>query len=642
MYKGGHVLPPFGHASFGGGHLVKLPSLGPSLISELDFTTPSLQLTPDTAAGFASALGDEVCEPDEIWLYDEASGNLVGKVGAAPLVPISAPIYAQDAPGIWDGSDYASRKCAEFASVGTRIAHASSSYFDNATNSFAVLVEYRDLLGTSGALVSKKDTGAGWGLRTVTGSGLRVTVSDGVTTITLSGGTTSGAGSRQYACIIVNQTTKLVWLITPEIVVSASISALGSLASAPGLTIGSSSGYLATSVGKQVLSTETFTLAAAEALTKAKLDNWFNAGRSDLTTESRACPITAQVADGYYAHFAPDIAPIAYNENFTDISRRGLRANSAKVNEVPYPETSTGANNTGVTPTDFGANAPDGFKSATTLLSTVPAGYQEKVCTTLASTVYTGSMLIEEVTVGVQGRVVAYDLSNGAEIGATAFTATGIPKEVAHVFTTPVGCISVGLRCEITNNAETVIAWGWCLNTGHGRVYVRNNGSPTALIASLYKADFDTSTSLGEIASVHVWNHYTPGTSGWVYDCVPSTGTANRKRTVYDGVARSRFYLLDGLGSLEDLITFNTGVVRDAEVSTRSAWDQSLTGASTGGYESTAARGATKVNGAPSPWDGSTSTGSSTSVVEIGSTVGVQHFDGDIQSIKSYDGPLPL
>lgn len=610
---------------------------GPSVLSELGFTMPNVQTFPETAAGLASALGQPTALASHIFPLQETATNYADVVGAGSLV-VSGGLQGQICPA-WNGSSWTSRKAFESTIISDKAQNiGDTTLFDQTTGSFAIIGAFRcNTASSNGSIIGKRNGSAGWSINATGTDGVSFKLNDGVITPQASEfGASVKDGSLQGFICIVNTTTGWMHLITERGVTSTDISALGSLSTAAPFAIGQQDGYAAGANYTQVTWVALIEGAAAEALDQAAFDSWWeHAKNSDLTTVSRNCPITAKVADGYYAHFAPDTVAIAHNENFTNAAKRGLRCNSAKVNEVPYSEISTGATNSSVTPTDFAANAPDGFRSATTLLSTAPAGYQEKICTVLASTQYTGSIVIKESTAGVQGRVAAYDLSNGAEIGATAYTATGTSQEVAYVFTTPVGCISVGLRCEITNNAEAVIAWGWCLNTGDGRVYVRNNGSPTALVASVLEdSSLPVNLPKGELRATAVQN-CSSGVSSYIYD--RDTTYLDQRQCYLAANNRVQAAIRSG-ATTEDSIGSLSVYLRDSELPIRHLWDaqdESL------GYESIMYSEGVRRNGAVLPYD-YIHIGTYSGIAIGCSYSGLSQFDGDIQSIESYDGPLTL
>ena len=69
--------------------------------------------------------------------------------------------------------------------------------------------------------------------------------------------------------------------------------------------------------------------------------------------------------------------------------------------------------------------APDGTQTADDITATGAAGYVQQAITTSASTQYTASVfLARNQATNVAGRLVMYDISNGAELAAMAFTAT--------------------------------------------------------------------------------------------------------------------------------------------------------------------------------------------------------------------------
>ena len=514
---------------------------GVTLLSYLNFSTPVNQSLPETAAELASRLGDATCTPSSIFTCQEISGDLADSVGSQVLEDTGVTPVLRDrvAVGIDDGSGYIGRKCQEFQEgVNQKFTADNTTFMDVGTdNSVAVLVVFRMQVGaTTRQILTKRAGGAGWYLRAEGGNG-RLTgfVFDGVGAPSAGSTENLADGAWHYAVIKIDRTAETLTAFDDKGTSSATdISAAGTLSNAAAFSVGR--GSFETS-GFQLAYLTTFEGAAAEALTKAKCDVWWKHASDPtglLTTQTRASLISVPVAAGYVGHFANNTLPIGYHSAFSDTDKLGLYCNSAVTNLVTYSELSTGAASSNVTATDNAADAPDGFRSATTILATADNGYLAKTCVTVAETAYCGSVWIEESTVGVTGRVILYDESNSAELASQVFAGTSTPQRIKVTATTAVGGISTSLRVEVDTDTETAIAWGWQVNLGVGAgAYVRTNGAAASLALPVYFVNDGITMSQARVEADFISTRFSNSAGNHTVFVASATGTVAGWRATY-------------------------------------------------------------------------------------------------------------
>lgn len=102
-------------------------------------------------------------------------------------------------------------------------------------------------------------------------------------------------------------------------------------------------------------------------------------------------------------------------------------------------------------------DAPDGFRTARKVTATADAGYVSYTSAVTAGANYTMSFLHKRGGgADVAGRLVAYDLTVGAELASVPFVA-GALWDISYLeITVPVGTVSVAMRIEITNNGDVI------------------------------------------------------------------------------------------------------------------------------------------------------------------------------------------
>ena len=632
LFRGGGLLSP-------GGGLVRVPTPGGvSLIADLDFSAPVVQSFPETAAGLAALLGDAAATPSYIWPNQEASGNLIDSVAAEELTPESSPLQGQGAFGVDDGSGLTGRKAIEFTQGSASSFDGATSLLDSDSTSLAFLIVPRQSAPNlaAGDILGKQESDAGYRFWSNTAGRYDLNVDSGtpVANYTINTGDHDGA----WDCLIphINVTSNEIRVFSSKVSAPAAVSmaALGSITNADPFKLGE---MRTTAKAHQNTYTAAFEGAAADALYalgQTAVDSfWKNATDPTalLTTKSRASSISAVIAAGAVGHFSPNTIPIVFDPAFA--SGFGLLCQNATSNLVPWSAVSTGAANTNVTPADNAADSADGCRCATTLLATAADGNQAKACVTVASTQYTGTAYIEEVSAGVTGRVIMYDESNASELGATAFVGTGTPQRIQVIASTIGGGISTSMRVEIDTDTETVIAWSYQLEAGSGSAsIIKTAGAAAATVQSDWRTTEPmVKESTGELEAVFVIKKLPPsGDTHYVFDTVTA---ADRRALSIDSAGALKLLVNNAAGGLVAEITLGTVAV-DTEYTATCQWDEAA------GLDSASVRG--KVNAVAKVAGGTsfTSGGGFAAELSVGGSAATADtaLDGPVQRIRGYDG----
>jgi hypothetical protein len=611
---------------------------GTQTLADLDFSTPSTSWFTGRT-GFSSAYADEQ------WDMQTYSTGYTSSESTVKLVDNGAGgLTGQTAVGVYDGSSYTARKAWEALDGGDRL-ECDSATAGNVTlgsEDFCARIVWRapKEFVSGDYLFSKFNlTDGGWRLYTAFSGQLQASLyTDTAASVTLNSGVPSASfsdGAPHYATIYYDSTNDLLYLktdITSEASTSTAALTGGIDSTTPINLNGYSSGGAQGTQGNQYLYFG-FTVGADAQAMYDEIDTvWQHATDPTglLTTATRASLISVPVEEGYVAHLTDDTLPIGYDAAFT--SGLGLYCNNAHTSLVPYSEDTTGATASNITATDDAADAADGFRAASTLLATAADGYLAKTCTTSASTQYTATVWIEEVSAGVTGRVIMYDESNSAELGAQAFTGTGTPQKVSVTASTIAGGLSTSVRVEVDTSTETVIAWLWGLREGAGDgADIRTSGASASVVQSDYRAAGDyVQESTGEIEAVFALKVLPPtGETHYVFDTVTA---ADRRALYVDDTGALKFLVNDSTGSAVATITLGT-VAIDTEYTARCQWDESA------GLDSNSVRG--KLNSAAKVSSGAsfTSGGGYTAEICIGASGSTADtaLDGFIQSVKAYD-----
>ena len=304
-----------------------------------------------------------------------------------------------------------------------------------------------------------------------------------------------------------------------------------------------------------------------------------DADKTALTTTSRASLVSHEVAPGYVGHFSGGTTPATCQLPITHspaleggAGGLGLYCNSAVVNLVPNSRTSGSA--TGATTnTDNAVDAADGFRAASTHLATASPDFVGKTEVVIAETDYVGSVFLKEVTVGVEGRVYAYDLTGSVEIsGAVAFTADDTWAQRIEVpFTTPSSCVSVSFRVEITNDTETVATDFWQVELGTigAGAIINTSGGSAALVESNYRGTNAVPGPTGRLECTYV-PAVDRAAVGYLFG---SIGTVDRKAVYLSNVMAARTFVgFDSTLVLNNNLV-KSGITVDVEHAILVRWD---------------------------------------------------------------------
>lgn len=549
-----HTLDRGGHTLLGGGHLANPKAVtGVSPTTSVDLSTPVIQSFPETAAGLAALLGDPTALASHIFPLQEISGNLLDVVGAGALVP-SGGLRGQSAPGLWNGANMTSRKAFETqATTDLATNTGDTTLFDQTTGSFAMIGVARcHPEAGNGPLVGKRNSTAGFDVRPTGTAGMVFSLEDtGATTkqITESGNSVKTRESFCFAAVV-NRTTNLMWLITPNGATSLDISGLGSLTNTNAFGLGQQNGHLAGAGMSQMLYLACFEGAAAEAIDQAALNAFWKHATSPVNgaTFSRASVMSLPVAAGAVAHFGIDQVPIGYKSSLVNARKLALWAPATPTNLITWSEDFTNAAWTKTTMSVAGdnANAPDGFRIASKLTAGAANDQIKQTFTTLALTKYTLSVWIKEVTPGATGRVVFYDEVGASELASQAFTADDTwGQRIEVTATTGAAQISSSIRIEIDNNTEEILAWGAQAELGDGAgAYIWTTTTARALTTQDYKLTDVVPIRLGRVEAQAMLA--TDVNTGQI---LLSTESTTDWRVLWHGAGRStRFYYYNGSG----------------------------------------------------------------------------------------------
>lgn len=619
-----------------------------TLLADFDFSAPLASWTAGRT-GFSSAFAT-----DE-WLMQDAASPMANNVGSETLAN-SGGLVNQSAPDIYDGTGYGNRKAWEAIATGDDLAASGTTAGDSNNEDFCfrIVFRFKSTPPSNAYLIGKRDSAAsytGWSLR-ATATALEMALDEGTLEVTKGvNATATHDGAWHYASGWYDYSANMIYLktdVTAEVSASTAtitasltngsplkVNGISALAGAGNIQVG----YAGVCVG---------------ANSQAMYDEVFWQHAQDpsglLTTTSRNSTISVPLSATTVGHFSGGTAlgtcqlPIGYNANFTDADKLGLYCNLAVTNLILYSRLSTGATSSNVTATDNAADGPDGFRAATTIAATANNGYLAKTVTTVASTAYCGSVYIEESTVGVTGRVIAYDESNGAELASQIFTATGTPQDVQVPFSTIADGISTSLRVEVDTSGETVIADLWQVNLGSARgAIINTSGAAAALVASNYRASATAGllvkAAKGECEIVSVpHNVDTSAANQYLTDFSAAGATANRRyisSPAHATLVRTNMAAWNSAAGLEMNLFVTAEPTTPIEVTALARWDASGGLAAGGGKDGTLSFNA--GTGEVSDVGSHASTETLTDVT-IGSYYSNQyHFDGVIQRVRIWD-----
>ena len=624
--------------------------LAATLLADFDFSAPAAVGIGGTGS-FSSAYATDEWE-------DFSTGTVPNIAGTETLANTSG-LTDRDTQ-LWDGTDFSSIRGWESTDTAANDSYLVSSGStagdsDNEDVSFRLVCRFNKHLAGAYDYVLSKFGSAGWALQS-TPSGFRILIDSVAAVYTSITDSLSWEGSWTCIEMFYDHSAKVVYVKTSNAAeVSASVSAASGSITAGGTALavnkfsgGTTSGlpqiqvaYVGVSVGAnaQNFYDEEIVLPGADP-------GAYDTDKTALTTKTRGSLVSVPISATGVCHFANDTLPLGYKSAFTDTNKLGLFTNSARVNLSAYSEALSNWTQSGTTTTtDNDGDSPDGFRSMSKITAGAANDFIKELFTTVAATEYTVSVLIEESTVGVTGRVIFYDETGTVELASQVFTGTGLPQEVSVTATTNAGQISSSCMIEIDTSGESVYAWGAQYNLGDSRgdTYVRTNGGSASLVASNYKvvgtAGQYCKAAAGEIEAVWVSSFAaTPNANAYLIDCSPTGSNNNRVALLAESNGDTpRAYVYDSGGTLQANITSGVQDTDGQQNTVVLRWDETGGLAAGGGEDATI-----KYNADAEVADvGSYTTADLITDIQIGAYrghLGANDYDACIQRLRIWDG----
>lgn len=452
----------------------------------LDYTAPRQQAFPETATGVI--LGHTATA---LWTCDEASGNLVDKVGSEALVPTGGPLQDRNCAGIFGGSTLYEKKGVEFIEAETKnYESADTNNLDiDGSTSLAILVVFKETQkGVSNRAIVGKHDGDGYRMELRSNGQLRIPCADtGAGTDTpATTGSTFETGEWNAAIWSLNRDSGFHEIFTTFGAAStATAITVADLTNAAGFAIGPPQAGVSPWV--QVAYVVVFTGTDAEGFSQAKLDAfWTHAtdpgtgGIFPTINYTRATMATALIGNesGFgdvVGKFGATQWANGWNTSFSHATKLGLQSEDVGSNICKQSENvALTWTNTGSTDATNQGEAPDRTETADTITATAANGLLTQSIVTVAATEYTQSLWIKRNGGSdVSGRLIMYDNIGMAEISGTVFTATDEWRRITHTETTVAGQVDTDFRIEIDTDTESVFVWGMQMETGdHPTSYI--------------------------------------------------------------------------------------------------------------------------------------------------------------------------
>jgi len=480
-----------------------LVASGPTLLADFDYTTPATVGIGGNGT-FASANAT-----DEWILASPTANSYANNVGSETLDSSGGGLEDQTAVGLFDGTDYVSKLAWESddtAANTCRMLSSGATAGDSDSQDFSFRIIFRGKSGlwsTSDYMLTKWASPRGWYLY-ATGGRVKFLLNDGTNSASVSAATTFDNtcmdGAWQEIKGMFDFSTGLLSLTTRDSETTIDASAVNlSMSNAGALQINGVNGGASTNglSGLQI----TYAGVSVGANAQAFYDETVVLPGSDptglLTTASRSSLISVPVSATQVAHFAGGTTlgttqlPIGYNALLSGTGY-GLYCNSAVTNLSAYSELFTNWNyGANVTVTDNYADSPDGFRSASRMVTTANNEDVTENITTVASTEYTHSVWVKRAGgTDVGFKLQLYDISNSTVMNITGtLTATDTWQLFSHQGTTGVGGVSARQYIRVETSGDEILISGNQTNLGDARgAYIRTSGASAALVASDYEA----------------------------------------------------------------------------------------------------------------------------------------------------------
>lgn len=536
---------------------------GPSILFESDYRTPATWGIGGNGTCASAFATDE-------WLLQETSGTYANNVGSETLANTSG-LQGQEAIGLFDGTDYVSRKAWE-ARVGNQYLTASGTTAgDGDSEDISARIVFRVNQSPVGDYLLCKHAASGPGFRCLfNSSNLQVGIYDnGGNSFTLNAPVgVEEDGSWNVLTFYYDFSADMLYVKTKFGETSGSAAALtGSMSNALALRINSLLGstrglqkvqvtYAGVSVGAnaQNFYDETVVLPGSTPV-----------AATVLTTQSRASTISGQVSANRVCHFSGGVSaaagcqlPIVWHEHLeAGTGGFGILSNSARTNLNPYSENITVWTHANMSSIINDGDAPDGFRSASSITALANnATVRRNSLPVATSTEYTASFWVKRNGGSdVSGLIRIYD-----DIGATfydqAFTATSEWTLVFVTMTTDSSATVIRQYCQLDTSGESIFLWGAQTNLGPKRgAYIRTDGAAASFVKSNYEVTFaaglfiDSTKGEAEV----IWVTENPGAgNAYLFDawtsgnidrilCYNATDGTRPTGTGYDGSSVSQW-----------------------------------------------------------------------------------------------------
>jgi hypothetical protein len=447
---------------------------------------PAKQEFPTTAAGLAAALGIPAATPSNIWLCDEASGNLVDTIGSVALSPQGGPLQGRNASGFGNGNGKLSgnKTCVEFHSTeNERFAAPNNTLFDFGVNdSFAFLMVWRGRVPIGNEQFFSKITVPGDKI----GYNLKFTAGTHNLSAKLFGSGASGAsittgvgsigdGPWHPILWILNRTTDLMYLLTESIQApTTNIATLTTLSNNVPFILG---GDVVTgefgAQGGQIAYFAAFEGAAAEALGTgvAAVASFWTHGQHPSGLVSQA-PFNAS-AKGSVIDYDSEIGvrfhdwavnQITYEANpvLPHSSKLAYHAFPLQSRMVTFMDRYDGGfwTRTNVTASNATADlddSPRDMQDAQKVTATANGGYlHQNLAGEAGGSTYTMRIYVKRhssMGSDVAGKLIFWSVGGGVEVASIAFTATTLWQAIDL---TAVSTGNDAMRIQIDTSGESI------------------------------------------------------------------------------------------------------------------------------------------------------------------------------------------
>lgn len=629
--------------------------------------------------------------PRSIYLFDEATGNILDRVNTYHLIPQTPAqvFYRRKAVGFWDGSSFFGKYCLTQSgnSNFSRLEPANLTDYDFGTDSFCIFIiysVYRDL-GVSGAILGNTNGAAAEGFMLTNNGDLRLEDDLG------NSGSSSApflvtavnsyyAGGWRYAFIDVNRSTAVGKIESPfNVGADIDLTGWGNIDSTDKFSIGATAGY----VNNRAMYYLTAYMAVWQGVNAESISaNWAATNRNLLWKHGIVANtnIPAVADSGKYdgvafcyvgdeAGFGRRYAPVAgeaaggtrqfpwqYNAELTNTSKiGGMSSATAAINAITRSTAFTAPQWTAVTGTATGSGiyeAPDGSRPVAILTTSgADARVEHQDMTCAPGQIWDMGLCYKRAAQDdVSITVIAWDDNANAIIDSANLTATD-QWQWYHFdgFTIPGGCVDVQMHILINYNAglgnQSAIFWGMSafrdssvmrpMFTQVSTAAVTQGQSPTYITQSGLAGEYIKSDQ-GEIEVVFVRDSNYAGATEALFDTLDAGAGSNDRRLITINTSKQiAFSIYTSAGAL--IGTVVTAAI--ADLTTRhvavARWDRN--GLPSGNKYEVSIDGAAAVGANPAAWTAGTNLVTVLSIAD--GTAATAAFSGTIESTRVWEDP---